>query len=148
MHLDELSSQLEVRDLTARFSDAVNRRDADALAALFTADGAWQVPGLAPLVGHDAIRGFFAGVLQNFEAIVQLSHSGHVEVDGDDARATWYVSELTKDVEGNASTVALVYTDTHVHTEEGWRFADRTCAFLHQRPLDPPGDWQPHPRAV
>lgn len=147
MQTGELVSQLAIRDLTARFSDAVNRRDPATLAALFTADGSWQVPGLPPMVGQDAISEFFTGVLQNFEGIIQLTHSGHVEVDGAEARATWYVSELTKDVGGNASTVAIVYTDAHVETEVGWRFTHRVCDFLHQRPLDPAGDWNPHPDA-
>jgi len=41
--IERLVIDAEIRDLTARFSDAVNRRDPDASGDLFADDGAWEI---------------------------------------------------------------------------------------------------------
>jgi len=38
-----LTIDADIRDLAARFSDAVNRRDPDAFGDLFADDGAWEI---------------------------------------------------------------------------------------------------------
>jgi hypothetical protein len=41
--IERLAIDAEIRDLAARFSDAVNRRDPDAFGDPFAADGAWEI---------------------------------------------------------------------------------------------------------
>jgi len=41
--IERLAIDADIRDLTARFSDAVNRRDPDAFGDLFADDGAWEI---------------------------------------------------------------------------------------------------------
>jgi hypothetical protein len=40
--IERLAIDAEIRDLAARFSDAVNRRDFDAFGDLFAGDGIWE----------------------------------------------------------------------------------------------------------
>ncbi len=147
---DHVISQIEIRDLTARFTDAVNRRAPEELAGLFTKDGEWHVPGVPTATGREAISGVLAGLLKNFQRLIQLTHSGHVDVNGDNATATWYVSETAADGAGNAFAFTGVYTDSLVRTEEGWRFAQRSFAFLYRGKAAEAaaGRWYPHPRAA
>ncbi len=41
--IERLAIDADIRDLTARFSDAVNRRDFNAFGDLFADNGAWEI---------------------------------------------------------------------------------------------------------
>jgi uncharacterized protein (TIGR02246 family) len=145
MSTEHAVSQLEIRDLTARFTDAVNRRAPEDLAALFTEDGEWHVPGVPVARGRTAIGDVLHSLLGTFVHLVQLTHSGHIDVTGDTATASWYLTEHAEDAGGNAFTFTGVYTDRLVRTGEGWRFADRSFAFLRRDKVGAPTRWYAHP---
>ena len=145
---DELAGRIEIRDLTARFTDAVNRRAPKELADLFTEDGQWHVPGLPVATGREAISTVLSGLLKNFTRLIQLTHSGHVDITGDTATATWYITENAEDTDGNAFAFTGVYTDRLARTEDGWRFASRSFAFLRRVKPDGSVRWYPHPNAA
>ena len=142
------SDDLEIRNLTGRFTDAVNRRSGTDLAALFVEDGEWVVPGVPEVRGRDAIAAQLDALLTNFQKLIQLTHSGFVEVDGERATASWYVTETAQDGNGNGFAFTGVYTDALVRTGDGWRFAERRFDFLYRAKADLPGKWYAHPRAV
>ncbi|WP_068755719.1 nuclear transport factor 2 family protein [Thermobifida cellulosilytica] len=145
---DHAADRIEIRDLAARFTDAVNRRAPEDLAALFTEKGEWHVPGVPEAVGREAITALLSGLLGNFPHLVQLTHSGHVDVFGDTAAATWYITESGADASGNGFGFVGVYTDDLVRTAEGWRFARRSFAFLQRTRSEAKARWYPHPRAA
>lgn len=41
--IERLAIDADIRDLAARFSDAVNRRDPDAFGDVFADDGVWEI---------------------------------------------------------------------------------------------------------
>lgn len=142
--LQRISDELAVRDLAARFTDAVNRNDPAALGALFTEDGQWVVPGMETTTGREAASAQIAQLRTTFVDLLQLLYSGHVELDGDDATATWYLSEQASDGE-RAFAFTGVYRDVVRRTDEGWRFARREFTFLYRGRTELPGRWYPHP---
>jgi uncharacterized protein (TIGR02246 family) len=148
MEEDEAIGQLEIRDLTARFTDAVNRRAPKELADLFTEDGEWHVPGVPVAAGREAIRALLDSLLKNFEHLIQLTHNGQVDVAGDKAAATWYITETASDGADNVFDFTGVYTDNLVKTAAGWRFKQRSFAFLYRSKGTSPGRWYAHPRAA
>jgi uncharacterized protein (TIGR02246 family) len=148
MTMTDTDDQLAIRDLTARFTDAVNRRDTQALAATFAEDGEWHVPGVPTVVGRAAIAEHLGGLLKNFQRLIQLTHSGHIDVSGNTAAAAWYLTEAAADAAGNAFDFTGVYTDALVRTTEGWRFRERSFAFLYRSKSTSTGKWYDHPRAV
>jgi uncharacterized protein (TIGR02246 family) len=145
---DDLAGQIEIRDLTARFTDAVNRRAPKELAGLFAEDGEWHVPGVPVAAGREAISTLLHKLLGNFEQLIQLTHSGHVDVTGDTATATWYLTENAADADGNAFAFTGVYTDKLIRTPAGWRFAQRTFDFLQRGKSAGAGRHYPHPRTT
>lgn len=147
MAADESINQLEIRDLTARFSDAVNRRASKEFADLFTEDGEWHVPSVPVAAGREAISTLLDNLLKNFEHLIQLTHSGQVDVTGDEAAATWYITETAADGSDNVFEFTGVYTDKLVKGENGWRFKQRSFAFLYRGKGNSAGRWYPHPRA-
>ena len=81
---------MAIRALTAGFTDVVNRRSPEELGALFHEQGELAVTGLGETQGPEAI----AALLGRFSFLVQILHSGVVELDGDLARARWHLSEF------------------------------------------------------
>lgn len=139
------ADRLEISDLTARFTDAVNRRSPAEVGALFADDGEWHVPGLPVAQGPAAAEQQLAGLLDNFSRLLQLLHGGTVSVTGDTATATWYITELSGTETGKAYHFVGVYRDELARTPQGWRFITRAFDFLYRAKGDPDARWYPHP---
>jgi uncharacterized protein (TIGR02246 family) len=122
-----------VRSLAAAYTDAVNRRDAEGMAAVFAEDGVIEKPGFGdPVVGIAKIRKRYQRLQSERDFLFQMIHSGVVEFVADDrAKARWWFSEL-KQAKGASDWLQImgVYEDEAVRLDEGWRFARRTQATL------------------
>jgi hypothetical protein len=145
----------EIRWLAAAFTDAANRRDGVAAARLFTEAGVWSLPGLDDVEGQDRIAETMGRVLGRFDFLVQLLHEGTIEVDGERARARWYLSELARDRDGRCWATTAVYDDVLSWTRRGsraggdiarWSFATRRLSFLTCGPI--PDDIRHYPFPV
>jgi hypothetical protein len=51
----------------------------------------WESPALGRFEGREAIRSFFQGASGIFSFAIHYSLNGHIEVEGDSARAHWYL---------------------------------------------------------
>lgn len=139
-----VADELAIRDLAQRFTDAVNRGAPDDLAALFAPEGRWDVPGVADTVGRDAIAACLRGLLSQFSFLVQLLHSGVVELDGDRATARWYLTEHARSTDGGGAMFVGHYEDDLVRRAGEWRFACRRFAFLYRGRAELPGRTYPY----
>ncbi len=142
---DEMRDEAAIRALTGRFTDAVNRRSPAELGPLFAEDGVWVVPGFGETTGRDAIVGLLADLLGRFSFLVQMVHSGVVEVDGDRARARWYLSEFAISDDARGWRFVGVYQDSHVREDDTWLFERRKFDFLYRGPADASGKRYPFP---
>jgi uncharacterized protein (TIGR02246 family) len=119
--------ELAVRSLVAAYTDAVNRRDAEGMAAVFIADGVIEKPGFGdPVRGVEKILKRYRRLQRERDFLCQLINSGIVEVNGDKATARWWFTEVKKPV-GSDDWLYLigVYQDESVRTPDGWRLARR-----------------------
>src|SRR2546426_11484214 len=81
-----------IRHLKARYAAYCDDQyNPDGLAALFTEDAVWESQGLGRFEGRDAIREFFRGASQLFTFAIHYSLNGQIDVQGDTARAQWYL---------------------------------------------------------
>ena len=118
-----------VRSLAAAYTDAVNRRDAEGMAAVFAEDGVIEKPGFGdPVVGIAKIRKRYQRLQNERDFLFQMTHSGVVEFITDDrANARWWFSEL-KQAKGASDWLHVmgVYQDEALRLDDGWRFARRS----------------------
>ena len=140
--MNALEDELALRNLMGRYTDAVNRRDADAWVATWAADGVWNLLG-NPVSGRDNILALWQQMMGSFEFALMLPSSCLFTVKGDTASGHWYLHEYTRDLQGNASTVLSRYLDTYVKQGGQWLFQSRSYGFIYNGAADLSGTYTP-----
>ena len=122
--LQALEDAEAIRNLKARYAALCDQQyDADGIAMLFTEDALWESPALGRFEGRVAIRGFFRGAAEIFSFAIHYSLNGHIEVEGDTARARWYLFMPCTVAAGNQAVWrAGVDHDTYVRVDGTWMF--------------------------
>ncbi|MBL7490840.1 nuclear transport factor 2 family protein [Frankia sp. AgB1.9] len=142
--LRAVEDQVAISQLVARYGPAVDSGSAEAAAALWAEDGAFEVPPYAIWTGHDEIAGMVNGA--GHQGLI-TNGCGHVltaplvKVDGDEARAWNYALNIRWDREADRFWVARVSANSWLlhRGADGWRVAHRTNRSL---------DGSPEPRAL
>lgn len=129
---------LAIRQLAAAYSDAVNRAAVDDMAATYAENGVLSAFGAPDVVGRADIRATFSEMYSGYRWIFQMTHSGTIEIAGDEAWGRWWVSEQSQNTAGIGAEFLGVYQDHIIRTEDGWRFARRVLqgVYLGRRPLE------------
>ncbi|MEZ5571529.1 MAG: nuclear transport factor 2 family protein [Halioglobus sp.] len=142
--MNPLADELALRNLMARYVDAVHRRDAQSWIATWVDDGMWNLLG-NPVHGRDNILGLWQQMMDGFEFALMLPSSCLFEVEGDSASGHWYLHEYTRDLQGNTSTIISRYQDTYAKRDGQWLFQSRHYNFLYNGPADLSGTYTPPP---
>lgn len=85
-------AEFAIRQLHARYADACWRKDADAMRALFAADGVWDFSS-GPQRGGDAIARFLGGGFGHYRHICVTMGTPIVSLSGERAAARTYLVE-------------------------------------------------------
>ena len=129
LSLQEMSDRLEIQDLIARYSHAIDDRDWDALDRVFIPDA---VIDYSELGGSKAdlasTKVFLAQAMPAFPAFQHLSATTRLDIEGDRAKArTILFNPMVMMHEGEERVffIGLWYWDELVRTPAGWRIASR-----------------------
>ncbi|APR82241.1 Hypothetical protein A7982_07590 [Minicystis rosea] len=124
-----LSDHVAIREIVARFHDAVNHRELAGIGDLFTEDAVWEV--LSPydfrLEGRAAIATGIPASVGRTEVLEQTVSTTIVHVESPEravARST--LSEVGRFPDGRGMFVTGTYFDHLVKRDGVWRFARRT----------------------
>jgi len=141
-----LDDELALRNLMARYVDAVNRCDAAAWTATWAEDGVWSLLG-TPVSGRDNILGLWRQMMSGFEFAIMLPSSSMFEIEDTTASGHWYLQEYTRDLEGNASTILSRYLDTYVKRDGQWLYQSREYSLIYHGAPDLGGSYTPLPNS-
>lgn len=125
MEVTDLSDRIAIQELYARYNWAIDLSDPAAFAATFTAAGSF-VGSMGTMSGHAALAAF-----AERERLVDrgvMHWNGNIVVDSIDngvAQARAYMMALVPGECGPIVERAGRYSDTIVHTSNGWKFAER-----------------------
>jgi SnoaL-like domain len=122
-----IEDELAIRNLVARFTDAVNERDSSACRRLWADDAVWEIgaPLAASAQGVDAIVDVLSDLLALKPMFVQLPHSGVIEFTGDDTAAARFTERERGKGRDDYYENLAVYHDEFVRLNDGWRFKRR-----------------------
>jgi hypothetical protein len=125
-----LADRLEIQDLIARYGQAVDRRDWDALDRLFTPDGRIDYTAMGGIAGDVAtIKEWLAETMPIFVRTQHMFGLPVIELEGDRATATTICHNpmVLKDSDDPQLMVCgLWYHQRLVRTAEGWRIEELT----------------------
>ena len=126
----ELAERLEIIDLLARFADATNRHDWEALVALFDEDATWETEAGGLGFRHEgraAIRRFLLENPNGVEVVFYMVAPPAIELGAEgDARTRTTITEILRlRATGEMKRLFGTYTDDLVKRDGHWRFARR-----------------------
>ena len=120
----DLAAKLAIRELVARYSEAVSRGDAKAFGETWAEDGEWLLMGQRA-VGPEATTAQWQRLVRGFDFVVQFSHGGIIDVEGDTATGRWQISEHGRGLDGSTFFSMGFYADRYVCVDGCWRFQSR-----------------------
>ena len=124
-----------IRQLHARFAEAVWRHDSDALAACYTEDGENKIAGLH-LRGREEIRTTFHKLLAACERIRLIVGATLLEVGDGEASGRTPITEFTKMGDGSSVLTIGVYYDRYVEQGGRWYYKWRHFGLHYRGPID------------
>lgn len=129
----EQADLMAIRELNAAYVDAVMRRDAGAMAAVWASDGRWYFLGNW-IVGRDAILARWQEAMNGFPVVCHQMTSQQISVSGIEAHSRVYLVEEVVTKEQRALKFVGVYNDVCKRLEDGWRYASRRFDLIYQGP--------------
>ena len=129
LSLQEISDRLEIQDLLARYSHAVDQRDWAALSQVFTPDAIIDYTEMGGARGTlPEIQVWLAEALSRFKMFQHMVGTSLLTIDGDTARARTLCHNpmvITRDGNDHVFFCGLWYRDELVRTPDGWRICSR-----------------------
>jgi len=119
---DELAfllAEAGIRQLYARYADAVWRKDRAAFLDCFTEDAVWKI-ARQTLEGHKAIGDFFEMSTAPSHKVMFWWSNPALEVSGDTASGRLQVTELIKRLDGASARTLAVYYERYAKSGGAW----------------------------
>jgi hypothetical protein len=144
MSLQEISDRLEIQDLFARYSFAIDDRNWRALDDVFTPDAKIDYTETGGAKGNFAeIKRWLPEALSRFPKYQHMVATTQLNLEGDHATSrTILFNPMVYDAAGTQQVffIGLWYRDQLVRTAKGWRIASRyeEMAYTHNLPEMPP----------
>lgn len=130
-----VADELAIRDLVARYADAVAQRDAESWSDTWTDDASW-ILGPTRADGRDDILLTWTRLMDSFEFVIQIPEYGSVEVQGEHATGRWTIRELGWPRQGGPTATLGLYRDAYRCKQGEWRFCERRFRLLYMGPPD------------
>jgi hypothetical protein len=144
MSLQEMSDRLEIQDLFARYSFAIDDRNWAALEDVFTPDAKIDYTETGGAKGSFAeIKAWLPEALSRFPKYQHMVATMQLKLEGDQASSrTILFNPMVYDAAGTQQVffIGLWYRDQLIRTANGWRIAARyeEMAYAHNTPEMPP----------
>lgn len=136
---DFVVAECGIRQLHARFVDAVWRKDADAFANCFAVDGEWKIAGLH-IRSRAEIGATFARLLAACAKVNILGGPPLLDIGEGTATGRITCTELAKMGDGSAAMSIGIYYDRYVEDGDRWLFQWRHFSLHYRGPVDLSGD--------
>jgi hypothetical protein len=124
-----------IRQLHARFADAVWRQDAKSFSECFARNGEWKIAGMH-VRGRPAMVEACGTLLGRCERIQLICGQPILAVADGTATGRLQVTELTRKRDGTSALTFGTYHDWYVEEDGAWRFQRRHWSMAYHGPVD------------
>jgi uncharacterized protein (TIGR02246 family) len=121
---DFAAADAGIRQLHARFTDAVWRQDDAEFAACFAKDGVWKIAGME-IAGRDKIAEACRNMLGRCSHIHLLTGLPILDVTGNTAKGRLNMTEFARMQDGSTAMTIGWYHDDYVQEDGRWVFRRR-----------------------
>jgi len=129
MSIEEISDRMEIQDLLVRYCYAVDHRDFDDLANVFTTDAIIDYSVYGGSVGNPTETiAYLKEAMPMFASFQHMISTSRIELNGDTAKVKTICHNpmvMPMGEELVVFTCGLWYVDEMVRTADGWRIAKR-----------------------
>lgn len=129
--IDMIAADFGIRQLHARFADAVWRQDAAQFAACWTGDGLWKIAGME-VRGTAALEDACRKLLGRCSNIHLITGQPILGTDGDGVQGRLAMTEFARMHDGSTAMTIGWYHDRYVEQAGLWRFAKRHWSFKYR----------------
>lgn len=136
---DFLMAEAGIRQLHARFSDAVWRKDDEAFGQCFATDGEWKIATMH-IKGRADIGATFGKLMAACDRVQLILGTPLLDVTEELVSARIQVTELAKMADGSSALTLGTYFDRYIEQEGQWRFAWRHFGLQYRGPVDMSGE--------
>lgn len=124
-----------IRQLHARFVDAVWRKDTEAYAACFAEDAEWKIATMH-IRGRADIGSTFAKLMAACARVQMIPGMPVLEIGRGTATGRIQITEFAKMADGSSAMTLGVYYDRYVEDGDRWRFQWRHFGLHYRGPTD------------
>ena len=129
-----------IRDLHARYTDAVWRKDYVSFGECFATDAQWRIGGLE-LRGRAQIVEMIERIMGNMRRVFITFQAPIIDVSDDSVTARTYMQEQVARVDGGTNIALGRYYETFAMEDGRWRFAWRLFERHYTGPADLSGEF-------
>ena len=141
---DFLAAEAGIRQLHARYGDAVWRKDYAAFADCFTEDAEWRIAGKVNR-GRAEIVGFLEQAMSNFHRVIMTFRTPIIALGEGAADVRTYVTEQNGFKSGRPGSTIGTYYERLVEQGGVWRRAWALYQLHYMGPADLTGDFFEQP---
>jgi uncharacterized protein (TIGR02246 family) len=139
-----IAADVGIRQLHARFADAVWRQDAAEFAACFASDGLWKIAGME-IMGREKIAEACSAMLRRCSHIHIIAGLPILEVSESGAAGRLNMTEFARMQDGSTAMTIGWYHDQYVEEDGRWRFKKRHWSMKYRGPPDMTGHYAETP---
>ena len=134
-----------IRQLHARYAEAVWRKDLQCFGDCFAEQAEWRIAGMV-LKGRAEIVEAFAGIIADARRVFMSFETPILSIEGTSrASGRTMVSEQSRWLDGRTNLMLGRYFEHFVHEEGRWRFGWRLYQVLYTGPHDLSGTYYDEP---
>ena len=137
---DLIAADFGIRQLHARFVDAVWRQDAEQFAACWTREGLWKIAGME-VRGRASLVEACEKLLGRCRRIHLLVGPAQLHAEDGDVLGRLNITEFATMHDGSTAMTIGWYHDRYAEEDGLWRFASRHWSFKYRGAPDLTGAW-------
>ena len=142
MNIEQISAQIEIRNLMTTYCRGVDRGDREMILSVYHDDG-WDERGTTRLPAKEFVQQLVDGMDARGQNGQHHVTNVYIELDGNHARSESYIISFSPDRDNPGRTIMIAgrYLDRLEHRNGLWKISERQCILDYVEPQPDGTPW-------